>query len=66
MQQIHVTTTIGYANTVLTNASYQGPGTTKAPTGQAKQYAIQLKDILDNYKWVPVTEEVVDMCCSQR
>jgi hypothetical protein len=43
MQQIYVTTTIGYANTVPTNASYQGPGTTKAPTGQAQQYAIQLR-----------------------
>lgn len=44
-----VTTTIEYADTILTNAGYQGPGTTKAPTGQAKAYAVQLKDILDNY-----------------
>jgi hypothetical protein len=66
MQQKYVTTTIGYADTILTNASYQGPGTTKAPTGQAKQYAIQLKDILDNYKWVTVTDEDVDVYCSQR
>jgi hypothetical protein len=66
MQQISVTTTIGYADTVLTNAGYQGPGTTRAPTGQTKQYAIQLKDILDNYKWVSVTDEVVDVYCSQR
>ena len=84
MQQIYVTTTIGCADTVLTNASYQGPETTKAPTVQAKQYAIQLRinftllfladrlednrleDILDNYKCVTVTDEVVDVYCSQR
>lgn len=37
-----VTTTIEYADTILTNAGYQGPGTTKASTGQAKAYAVQL------------------------
>ena len=44
-----VTKTIGYADTIQTNVGYQGPETTKVPTGQAKDYAVQLQTILDNY-----------------
>jgi hypothetical protein len=44
-----ITTTIEYADTVLTNAQYSGPGSTENPTGESRDYAFELIEILDSY-----------------
>jgi hypothetical protein len=44
-----IETTIGYADTVLRNALYNGPGSTQNPTGESRDYAFELIAILDRY-----------------
>jgi hypothetical protein len=45
-----IVTTIGYADTVLRDALYNGPGSTENPTDESsRNYAFELIDILDTY-----------------
>jgi hypothetical protein len=44
-----IETTIENANTVLVNARYGGPGTTETPTGESREYASELIEVLDKY-----------------
>jgi hypothetical protein len=44
-----IETTIEYADTILRNAQYDGPGSTENPTGEDRDYAFELIDILDRY-----------------
>jgi hypothetical protein len=45
-----IVTTIGYADTVLRDALYNGPGSTENPTDESsRDYAFELIEILDTY-----------------
>jgi Bacterial Ig domain len=44
-----IATTIEYADTVLRNAQYSGPGSTENPTGESRDYAFELIEMLDRY-----------------
>lgn len=44
-----VTTALVFAETVLISAGYKGPAITKAPSGERKEYAIQLMETLDYF-----------------
>ena len=44
-----IETTIEYADTVLRNALYDGPGSTENPTGESRDYAFELVENLDRY-----------------
>jgi hypothetical protein len=45
-----IETTIQYADTVLQNALYDGPGSiTENPTGEERDYTLELIEILDRY-----------------
>jgi len=44
-----IETTIEYADTVLRNALYDGPGSTENPTEESRDYAFELVEILDIY-----------------
>jgi hypothetical protein len=44
-----IETTIENTNTVLINARYRGPGTTETPTGESRDYASELIEVLDKY-----------------
>jgi Bacterial Ig domain len=44
-----IETTIEYADTVLRNALYDGPGSTENPISESRDYAFELIEILDRY-----------------
>jgi hypothetical protein len=44
-----IKTTMQYADTVLRDALYEGPGSTENPTGESRDYAFELIQILDRY-----------------
>jgi hypothetical protein len=44
-----IETTVQYADTVLRDALYEGPGSTENPTGESRDYAFELIQILDRY-----------------
>jgi hypothetical protein len=44
-----IETTVQYADTVLRDAQYEGPGSTENPTGESRDYAFELIEILDRY-----------------
>jgi hypothetical protein len=44
-----IQTTIEYADTVLRNALYNGPGSTENPTSESRDYAFELIEVLDSY-----------------
>jgi hypothetical protein len=44
-----IETTVEYADTVLQDAQYEGPGSTENPTGESRDYAFELIEILDSY-----------------
>jgi hypothetical protein len=44
-----IETTVQYANTILRDAQYEGPGSTENPTGESRDYAFEQIQILDRY-----------------